>query len=69
MTPATGILTFQDLQSITGYNRRADVERILLDQGVRIFRGRAGPWTTLELINQAGGVKPASQERYDVDIL
>ncbi|MDK4198610.1 hypothetical protein QKY98_05690 [Pseudomonas sp. HR1] len=69
MTPATGILTFQDLQSITGYNRRADVERILLDQGVRIFRGRTGPWTTLELINQAGGVKPASQERYDVDIL
>lgn len=69
MTPATGILTFQDLQSITGYNRRADVERILLEQGVRIFRGRTGPWTTLELINQAGGVKPASQERYDVDIL
>lgn len=69
MTPATGILTFQDLQSITGYNRRADVERILLDQGVRIFRGRTGPWTTLELINQAGGVRPASQERYDVDIL
>ncbi|MDH4763381.1 hypothetical protein OMP44_10780 [Pseudomonas sp. CBMAI 2609] len=69
MTPATGILTFQDLQSITGYNRRADVERILLDQGVRIFRGRTGPWTTLELINQAGGVKPASQERYGVDIL
>lgn len=69
MTPATGILTFQDLQSITGYNRRADVERILLDQGVRIFRGRTGPWTTLELINQAGGVKPARQERYDVDIL
>lgn len=69
MTPATGILTFQDLQSITGYNRRADVERILLDQGVRLFRGRTGPWTTLELINQAGGVKPASQERYDVDIL
>ncbi|MBA1259193.1 hypothetical protein [Pseudomonas oryzihabitans] len=69
MTPATGILTFQDLQSITGYNRRADVERILLDQGVRIFRGRTGPWTTLELINQAGGVKSASQERYDVDIL
>lgn len=69
MTPATGILTFQDLQSITGYSRRADVERILLDQGVRIFRGRTGPWTTLELINQAGGVKSASQERYDVDIL
>ena len=69
MTPATGILTFQDLQSITGYNRRADVERILLDQGVRIFRGRTGPWTTLELINQAGGIKSASQERYDVDIL
>jgi hypothetical protein len=64
-----GVLTFQDLQHITGYQRRSDVERTLIDQGVRIFRGRAGPWTTLDLINQAGGINPASDEKYAPDIL
>lgn len=66
---AAGVLTFQDLQNITGYQRRSDVERTLLDQGVRLFRGRTGPWTTIDLINHAGGVTATSQERYDVDIL
>ena len=64
-----GVLTFQDLQHITGYQRRSDVERTLIDQGVRIFRGRAGPWTTLDLINQAGGLNSASDEKYGPDIL
>lgn len=50
----TGVLTFQDLQHITGYQRRSDVERSLIAQGVRLFRGRTGPWTTLDLINHAG---------------
>lgn len=67
--PATGVLTFKDLQRITGYNRRADVEKALLGQGIKLFRGRIGPWTTLDLINQAGGVKPVIQEQYSVDIL
>ena len=65
----TGVLTFQDLQHITGYQRRSDVERSLIAQGVRLFRGRTGPWTTLDLINHAGGVTSASVERYDSDIL
>ncbi|MDD0969347.1 MULTISPECIES: DUF4224 domain-containing protein [Pseudomonas] len=65
----TGILTFQDLQQITGYQRRSDVERSLIDQGVRLFRGRTGPWTTLDLINHAGGVSSPSAERYESDIL
>ncbi|WPN24061.1 hypothetical protein [Pseudomonas marginalis] len=63
------VLVFTDLQRITGYQRRSDVERSLIDQGVRLFRGRTGPWTTLDLINQAAGVKPAAAERYDADIL
>ncbi|WP_232920632.1 hypothetical protein [Pseudomonas simiae] len=63
------VLVFTDLQRITGYQRRSDVERTLIDQGVRLFRGRTGPWTTLDLINQAAGMKPAAAERYDVDIL
>ena len=63
------VLVFTDLQRITGYQRRSDVERSLVDQGVRMFRGRTGPWTTLDLINQAAGMKPAAAERYDADIL
>lgn len=63
------VLIFTDLQRITGYQRRSDVERSLIDQGVRLFRGRTGPWTTLDLINQAAGLKPAAAERYDADIL
>ena len=63
------VLVFTDLRRITGYQRRSDVERSLVDQGVRLFRGRTGPWTTLDLINQAAGMKPAAAERYDADIL
>ncbi|MCU1740048.1 MULTISPECIES: hypothetical protein [unclassified Pseudomonas] len=63
------VLVFTDLQRITGYQRRSDVERSLTDQGVRIFRGRTGPWTTIDLINQAGGVTPVSADQYGVDIL
>lgn len=63
------VLVFTDLQRITGYQRRSDVERSLLAQGVRLFRGRTGPWTTLDLINQAAGMKPATADRYDADIL
>ncbi|WP_082228589.1 DUF4224 domain-containing protein [Pseudomonas moraviensis] len=64
-----GVLTFQDLQQVTGYQRRSDVERTLIDQGVRIFRGRSGPWTTIDLINRAGGIKPDSDDKYGADIL
>ncbi len=63
------VLVFTDLQRITGYQRRSDVERSLINQGVRLFRGRTGPWTTLDLINQAAGMTPAAAERYDADIL
>lgn len=64
------VLTFQDLQRITGYQRRSDVERSLIEQGVHIFRGRCGPWTTLDLINRAGGLdmQPAN-DKYAPDIL
>lgn len=63
------VLVFADLQRITGYQRRSDVERSLIEQGIRMFRGRTGPWTTIDLINQAAGFKPASAERYDAEIL
>lgn len=64
-----GVLTFQDIQHVTGYQRRPDVERSLVDQGVRIFRGRSGLWTAIDLINLAGGIKPGSDDKYGADII
>ncbi|MCO7536516.1 hypothetical protein NJH24_17205 [Pseudomonas asiatica] len=63
------VLSFEDLQRITGYQRRSDVERTLVQQGIRMFRGKSGPWTTIDLINRAGGVGPGQPERYKADIL
>ncbi|UXA39112.1 DUF4224 domain-containing protein [Pseudomonas juntendi] len=63
------VLSFEDLQRITGYQRRSDVEKTLVQQGIRMFRGKSGPWTTIDLINRAGGVEPGQPERYDADIL
>lgn len=54
------ILTTADLQAVTGYQRASDIERCLTQQGVRFFWGKDGPWTTLELINAAGGIRPGS---------
>lgn len=48
-------LTFSDLQQLTGYQRPADVERCLKDQGITFFWGRSGPWTTLHHLNFPGG--------------
>ncbi|WP_323600757.1 hypothetical protein [Pseudomonas putida] len=63
------VLSFEDLQRITGYQRRSDVERSLIQQGIRMFRGKSGPWTTIDLINHAGGVGPGRPELYDANIL
>ncbi|HBO3767522.1 DUF4224 domain-containing protein [Pseudomonas aeruginosa] len=67
--PPGTILTFEDLQQLTGYTKRSGVEQALRKQGIRWFWGRHGPWTTVELINQAGGLRPATQEQYGVEIL
>jgi len=66
---AARVLEFEDLQRVTGYSRRADVEKALRSQGIRIFSGRKGPWTTVDLINQAGGLKPVDTESYSTDIV
>ncbi|MCP4282964.1 MAG: DUF4224 domain-containing protein, partial [Gammaproteobacteria bacterium] len=43
------IITFDDLQALTGYSRPADVERCLKKQGVTLIIGRDGrPATTIE---------------------
>lgn len=66
---AARVLEFEDLQRMTGYRRRSDVERTLRAQGIKTFVGRKGPWTTLDLINQAGGLKPVDEDTYSADII
>lgn len=66
---AAKVLEFEDLQRVTGYTRRSDVERALRTQGIKVFQGRKGPWTTVDLVNQAGGLNAGGDESYEADII
>lgn len=57
------LISCKELMAITGYQRPADVARCLREQGVHVFNGRAGPWTTLDLINRAGGIEPGKSAK------
>ncbi|MEJ1470950.1 MAG: hypothetical protein RPU59_07785 [Candidatus Sedimenticola sp. (ex Thyasira tokunagai)] len=58
-------LNYQELQVLTGYTRRSDVERCLERQGVRFFSGRKGPFTIVSALNHAIGVpdNPSSEQK------
>lgn len=65
-----GVIEFASLRSLTGYKTQAAVERCLRSQGIKFFYAARGVWTTLDLINAAGGLKPAAQdETYSPDII
>jgi len=64
-----GLVSFETLRTLTGYERRSDIERSLQSQGIRFFHGRYGLWTTLTLINYAGGAGNGNAELYDAEIL
>jgi len=63
------ILTTDDLLKITGYEKPGDMRRKLIEQGIKVFSGKSGPWTTIELINAAGGLKVSTNDEYSTDIL
>lgn len=48
-----------DLRSLTGYTRLADLESCLERLGIRYFRSRKGPWTTEDALNSALGIVAA----------
>lgn len=56
-----------DLLALTGYEKPGDAARCLRKQGIRVFEGKGGIWTTVELINAAGGIVagPAKNEPFD----
>ena len=59
------IIETADLLAITGYQKPGDAARCLRTQGIRVFDGKLGPWTTLEIINAAGGVKHSASNDDD----
>jgi hypothetical protein len=68
-----GLLTFEDLCSVTGLTRPGDVVRCLQKQDIAVFYGKGGkPWTTIDLINKAGGLvraEAANDEPYSPEIV
>lgn len=67
------VLPFADLAAAYGYSRAADVRRCLTRDGIRYFEGKDGPWTTLDLVNAAGGLRAGTAvseaDPYDPDEL
>ena len=58
------------LKLLTGYSKPADVAKCLRRQGIAVFSGREGVFTTIELINAAGGLDSSgdhSQKKYAPD--
>lgn len=65
------VITAEVLRKTTGYKQSAALEKYLERQGIPYFPGIDGPWTTLELLNQAGmakigGTLPNSTETIDI---
>jgi len=56
------VLTFSDLQEITHCQRVGDVKRALDENGIRYFSGKQSVWTTIALVNAAGGIVGTEQE-------
>jgi hypothetical protein len=65
----SGLVNFESLKALTGYERRSDIERSLQSQGIRYFYSRYGLWTTITLINHAGGAGAYNSEFYDAEII
>lgn len=49
-----GVLNAEELRTLTGLERDADIRKHLRKQGILCFPGKDGPWTTLDLVNLAG---------------
>ncbi|CAM5588724.1 hypothetical protein [Rhodanobacter lindaniclasticus] len=57
------LLSTDALLQATGFDRPGDLTRVLDQQGIKWFPGKGGrPWTTMALINKAGGLYPADAD-------
>lgn len=68
----SGLVSAEELLAITNYEQVGPMKKKLESQGIKLFDGKNGPWTTLDLINAAGGLKGESSndiEFYPDDIV
>jgi hypothetical protein len=65
----SALVTQEQLLQVTGYKVAGEVlERKLSDQGIRFFYGRNGCiWTTMDLINAAGGLSKLESRELTAD--
>lgn len=65
------VLEFSDLQRLSGFDRRADVERWAENAGVPVKPCRGGVWTTLAALNRALGLSAANDDAtaYPPDVI
>jgi hypothetical protein len=65
------LVPFEMLKVLSGYQQAGAVERWARQQGIRLFYGRNGPWTTIEIINAVAGILPGAREShyYNGDLL
>ena len=54
MLASDSILDSATLLKLTDCKREGDCKRVLEAQGVHVFHGRKGIWTTIQLVNAAG---------------
>lgn len=57
-----GVLSTAELKALTGYDRVGDVRRCLERQNIRFFFGKDGVWTTIGLVEAAGGLVPGAAD-------
>ena len=58
------VLEFQDLQRISGYERRADVERWAESIGLKVCPCRGGVWTTQTAVDAVLGIAANDDDSY-----
>lgn len=61
------IFEFADLQRLSGFDRRADVERWANDNGIPVKACRGGVWTTLAAVNLSLGISVSPDNAYPPD--
>lgn len=66
-----GVLSTADLLRATGYTSVGVMRRRLKAQGIRLFEGKDGPWTTTDFLRGAVAANPATPpcDRYSPDML
>lgn len=70
MTFHDALITADELQRVTGFDQDAALKRALTRAGIAWFPGKGGrPWTTLGLINKAGGLDlvPEAERKLGAD--